>query len=645
MPALFLRYDIVTECVMLSLCVLMLLLILVQQPKMTRLMVMCTVGFGLSAIEILVHIFMLNQVSCEATFSISLFNATYIIFGILYIFILNLIFSYINFLSYKRRLQAKLTLLMEALFAVVYAAIIFYPMVTDKLIVYSEGKVILSNWYLSYVVCGIIDAGFVFTASLINNKTIARVVVWGSAVFIPADIMVLVTQFFFPTLVITSYTYVLPFTLFYILFHNTKFDENFGCRSEEPLYIILDRAAKSKKKYVYIYVRFPQLKNREFDDIMAGIKYASSKICREIEALSYGMQIFSHNMYTYMGFCYVKDEEEAERIISGIQKIMENEVRFGQRKLDPAYKMITVRESAGAPSGKVIKGAVRKIQAGFTDYNTREYYNVTKEDVQDYIKSYAVEHILSDIRARGDLDDPRIICYAQPIADADTGKCRVAEALMRIEDNGRMLFPDEFIGVAEQINCIHPLTLIMVNKVCKKIKSLEQEGYKVDAISINCSTGEFQQPTFASEILGIIEQNGVDPGKIRIEITESVELSDYNSILNTMKELNRAGVRLVLDDFGTGYSNMERIVTYPFMTIKFDKAMLYKAIEDHKADELLKLLVDFFNKCGILSLVEGVENAEQRDFSVERGFRLIQGYFYSPPVPMERLADYFEKQM
>ena len=145
------------------------------------------------------------------------------------------------------------------------------------------------------------------------------------------------------------------------------------------------------------------------------------------------------------------------------------------------------------------------------------------------------------------------------------------------------------------------------------------------------------------ELMNIIRSNGIDSSKIRLELTESATVNNLDTVVDNMEALNRRGVRFYLDDFGTGYSNLERIVSMPFMTIKFDKSILYKAMKDDNLKELVTSMVQIFKKKGMNMLIEGVENEEQTRFSIDTGFDYIQGYHFARPVPVPELTGYFQK--
>jgi EAL domain-containing protein (putative c-di-GMP-specific phosphodiesterase class I) len=249
--------------------------------------------------------------------------------------------------------------------------------------------------------------------------------------------------------------------------------------------------------------------------------------------------------------------------------------------------------------------------------------------------------LLNDIKSNMNLDDDRVLCYAQPIYCVETNSFRTAEALMRLNLNGKIIYPDKFIPVAERNGTIHTLTRIILNKVCKMIKSMEG-SYDFDAVTINCSAIEFSNKSLHKELLEIIKTNNIPYGKIRIELTESAMSGDYETLIDNVEKLRAVGIQFYLDDFGTGYSNLERILGCPFNTIKFDKSLLYKSIDDSRMDDLIVSMTQVFKKQGFTLLVEGVETDEQTNYCVKRGFSYIQGYKYAKPQPIEQLTDYFK---
>ena len=293
--------------------------------------------------------------------------------------------------------------------------------------------------------------------------------------------------------------------------------------------------------------------------------------------------------------------------------------------------------------------ALHKLNS-MSDYLFNKIYNetgnqcylATDKDYREFHENYKIEQLLLDIRNQNNLDDERVLCYAQPIFSVNENSFRTAEALMRLSLDGTIIYPDRFIPLAEKNHCIHTLTMIMINKVCRIVKEFESK-YDFDAITINCSSSELSNRDLFDELMSIINNNDINPQHIRLELTESAIFDDFNMVLRNMEKLNQSGIKFYLDDFGTGYSNLERIIGCPFYTIKFDKSLLYKSLDNTAVSDIVSHLTSVFKEQGFILLIEGVENDEQADYSIGKGFDYIQGYKYAKPQPVINLKDYFNK--
>jgi EAL domain-containing protein (putative c-di-GMP-specific phosphodiesterase class I) len=251
---------------------------------------------------------------------------------------------------------------------------------------------------------------------------------------------------------------------------------------------------------------------------------------------------------------------------------------------------------------------------------------------------------LEDIYRRHDLRDPRVLAYCQPVYNIQTGKYDTAEALMRLKlsDIG-MVFPDQFIPVAEEHGYIHVLTEIILQKTCDEIRYLVSEGYEVNRISINVSVLELRDDTFTVDIDKIIKESGIPEEKVAIEITESQSESDFIVMKHIIDELKEKGIKFYLDDFGTGYSNMERIMELPFDIIKFDRSLVLASDSDERSEKMVGSLASMFKELDFSVLYEGVENESDEKRCINMSASYLQGYKYSRPIPMIELTRFFSK--
>ncbi len=266
------------------------------------------------------------------------------------------------------------------------------------------------------------------------------------------------------------------------------------------------------------------------------------------------------------------------------------------------------------------------------------------EDVERFNKYEQVLKELEDISRKKDLRDPRILTYCQPVYNIKTGKYDTAEALMRLKlPEIGMLYPDRFIGLAEENGYIHVLTQIILQKTCDEIKYLLEKNYEVTRISINVSVLEMRDDQFTEDIRKIINDSGIPKEKIAIEITESQSESDFIVMKNIIEELKDDGIKFYLDDFGTGYSNMERIMGLPFDIIKFDRSLVLASEKNKKSEKMVESLAGMFSELDYSVLYEGVEDENDEKRCINMHASYLQGYKYSKPIPMIELKRFFSK--
>lgn len=271
-------------------------------------------------------------------------------------------------------------------------------------------------------------------------------------------------------------------------------------------------------------------------------------------------------------------------------------------------------------------------------------YQCEKKDIENYLKSSYILNELRDIHIQGNLDDERVKVYCQPVLNTMTNTFTSAEALMRMElPECGMVFPDQFIPLAEKHEYIHTLSRIILNKTCRQIKELENRGYQIERISVNFSILELRNKDFCDDIIDIIRNNGVEFGKIAIELTESKNEKDFENVKNIMTNLQGLGVKFYLDDFGTGYSNFERIIGLPIDIIKFDRSLTILAGKDEESRFLVGSFSDIFKKSNYQILFEGVEDEKDESQCKAMNALYLQGYKYSRPIPMEQLTNFLRK--
>ena len=299
------------------------------------------------------------------------------------------------------------------------------------------------------------------------------------------------------------------------------------------------------------------------------------------------------------------------------------------------YKIIIMETMPEVLDVEVYQKALLFIEKNMR-YN--ESHHVTPDDIIGFYDSGYILSQLEDIAARKSIDDERVEVYCQPVYNIAAGKYDTAEALMRLKlPKTGMVYPDQFIPLAEQNNIIHWLSMIILSKTCAAIRRFMDEGFEISRISVNFSVLDLRYDSFCSEVKEIIDHHGIPYDKIAMEITESRSSEDFHLMKQRVLQLRELGIKFYLDDFGTGYSNFERIMEIPFDIIKFDRIMLIGSSKSRSSGFMVSTFAQMFNRLNYSVLFEGVEDDSDEKKCISMNARYLQGYKYSRPIPINNL--------
>lgn len=231
------------------------------------------------------------------------------------------------------------------------------------------------------------------------------------------------------------------------------------------------------------------------------------------------------------------------------------------------------------------------------------------------------------------LDRDELEVFLQPIVDSTTGERIAAEALVRLRDEkGRIIRPDLFITLAERDGYIIRLGEQVLGKVCEFIRDHDMEELGIRWINVNLSPNQFMSRDIPKRFASILEEYGVTPDKIHLELTEQ-SMIDFSLMHEQIQRLHESGFEFALDDYGSGFSNLTRVRQYPFSNIKIDMEVVRNYFRDR--DPILPALLQAFKKMSFSITAEGIETAEMADALREIGCDYFQGYFFSRPVSMD----------
>ena len=210
------------------------------------------------------------------------------------------------------------------------------------------------------------------------------------------------------------------------------------------------------------------------------------------------------------------------------------------------------------------------------------------------------------------------------------------EALARWERDGEFIPPGQFIPVAERSGLISDLGNSVMARACVELQPWLAAD-KTRSLSVNVSGGQLQEPDFADVALGITSSCRVDPGQLVLEVTESVFLDPGSHVIDQLKQLRRARMRVALDDFGTGYSSLGRLQDLPVDSVKIDGSFVAMVRTGAEKLPILSSMINMTHSLGLRVTAEGIETPAQAEYLMDLGCDFLQGYLFSRPVSDNRL--------
>ena len=287
-----------------------------------------------------------------------------------------------------------------------------------------------------------------------------------------------------------------------------------------------------------------------------------------------------------------------------------------------------------ADAGKLAQAlGTNKSRTDIVIYTDKMY-----EDIlwSNYIKAYVDTAIEND----------EFVVYLQPKFDINTEKVKGAEALIRWNYKKReFLSPVKFVPFFEKDGTIGKIDDIVLNKVCRALSEWKKEGKALYPISVNLSRSRLYDASLIDDLTKIVDSYGVDHSFIDFELTESASYDNREQMIHVLNSLRNRGFKISMDDFGTGYSSLSMLTRMPIDTLKIDKSFVDPVSTDGEREEditVLRHIIILAKELGFVTLAEGAESKAQVDRLRELGCEVIQGYYYSKPVPETEYENYLK---
>lgn len=251
----------------------------------------------------------------------------------------------------------------------------------------------------------------------------------------------------------------------------------------------------------------------------------------------------------------------------------------------------------------------------------------------NYMEAKLLGQVEMHTELRQALATDRIVCWFQPIIDAQTGRTTGAEALVRIQTvDGSILYPDSFVDIAETSGLIVPIGDRVLQLALEWLVTQDSRGAQLQ-VALSVSVRQLRDAGFAQRVLAMLETNLVSPSNLVIEVTERLVIEGTGLATSTLLELREAGVQIAIDDFGTGYSSLNALRWMPADIVKIDRAFISSMLSEPSDYAIVAAVVAISHVQGHQVIAEGVETAEQATALTELGCDQLQGSHFGCPRP------------
>jgi diguanylate cyclase (GGDEF)-like protein/PAS domain S-box-containing protein len=299
-----------------------------------------------------------------------------------------------------------------------------------------------------------------------------------------------------------------------------------------------------------------------------------------------------------------------------------------------------ITASIGISGGEIVPGAPQDLlqRADTAMYQAKRLGKDRRAIYDARLHERTVEYQRTEAVLRNALDEHRFIVHFQPILDLVDSVIIGFEALVRLlDEQGRTVPPDRFIGVAEQSGLIVPMGAWVLQESCRTVARLSERAGRPLSVSVNIAAQQAARSDLADTVTAALSEAGLPANALTLELTESALLDADDATLQQLVRLRKRGIQIGLDDFGTGYSSLSYLRRFPVSHIKVDRSFVSGMTSDAGDEVIVRAVTALASELGLFWVAEGVETEEQRDALRLLGPGFAQGYLFSRPVPADVL--------
>lgn len=254
------------------------------------------------------------------------------------------------------------------------------------------------------------------------------------------------------------------------------------------------------------------------------------------------------------------------------------------------------------------------------------------------LNSQSLERLRMEADLRHAIEGDQLLLYYQPKVEVKSGHIIGVEALVRWQKpDGTLIFPDQFIPLAEETGLIIPLGEWVLKEACAQLAQWQAQGIRIQ-VAVNVSAKQFNDGYLVDLVRETLQSKGVDAKLLTLELTESLLMGNAEQAVETLNHLMALGPKISMDDFGTGYSSLSYLKRFPIHELKIDRSFLTDITHNPEARALVSAMIYLGHEFSLTVVAEGVENQEQLDLLTTLNCDHYQGYFFSRPIRVEALA-------
>ena len=273
-------------------------------------------------------------------------------------------------------------------------------------------------------------------------------------------------------------------------------------------------------------------------------------------------------------------------------------------------------------------------------YHAKELGHQSCQCFNPAMNTRAVARQSIEASLRRALERQEFTVHYQPKVNLRTGEITGAEALLRWNHSTRgMVSPAEFIPVAEDCGLILPIGTWVLRESCRQVRSWHDQGLRLSSVAVNVSAIQFRDRHFLNDVFAILEETGLEPSFLELELTEGVLMKGGESIESVLKTLRARGIQIAIDDFGTGYSSLSYLRRFPADTLKIDQSFVRQITTAPEDATIVSAIISMGRSLNMRVVAEGVETPEELEFLRAQQCDEAQGYYFSKPVGAPQFAE------